>query len=201
MDPHSHRVAGVQSRTRHTMGHDHNGHDSNDAQGFPDVDAAAAEFDALQARVKAAEDELANEKARVLRVMADYQNYQRRAYTNEQNARIEGTIKAIMNIVPLIDHFDQALVQDPKTSSAEQVLQGVRLIKDEFIRGLARFNVAIISPAANDEFQPGRHEAVMQMTGDGVDPGRVVMTMQPGFGMLTETGERILRAAKVAVAP
>lgn len=172
-----------------------------DAEGFPDVDAAAEEFDSLQAKVKQLEEELATEKSRALRAMADFQNYQRRAYNNEQNARIEGTIKAIMNIVPLIDHFDHALAQDPSNSSAQQVLAGVRLIKEEFIRGLTKFNVSLIAPAANDEFQPGRHEAVMQMPGEGVEPGRVVMTLQPGFGMQTEMGERVLRAAKVSVAP
>ena len=168
---------------------------------FPDVDATAAEFDALAARVKQLEDELAAEKSRVLRVMADFQNSQRRNQIDLRNAKLDGVVGGVHGIIPLIDHFDLALAQDPKSASAEQIIAGVKVIREEFIRVLARLGASIIAPAKGDEFTPGRHEAIMQMPDAGVSPGCIVMTMQPGFAMAHDGGERIIRAAKVAVAP
>ena len=57
--------------------------------------------------------------------------------------------------------------------------------------------VTTIRPEPNDEFTPGRHEALAQMPREGVKPGRVVEVYQPGYAL----GDRVLRAAKVIVAP
>jgi hypothetical protein len=62
--------------------------------------------------------------------------------------------------------------------------------------------VGLIAPSPNDEFVPGRHEAVMQQPADGIQPGRVVACFQPGYTLAIPGGtERVLRPAKVAVSP
>ncbi|HRC13001.1 MAG TPA: nucleotide exchange factor GrpE, partial [Dermatophilaceae bacterium] len=53
--------------------------------------------------------------------------------------------------------------------------------------------------AAGDEFDPNHHEALMRMESDlpeGTTATTVVQVLQPGYRM----GERIVRAARVAVA-
>ncbi len=141
--------------------------------------------------------ELEETKARMLRVMADYQNYERRAIQNQLRAKQDGSADVAMGVVGVLDHFDLALSHDASKSSAEQVIAGVRVIRDELIKALGRHGVGLISPARGDEFQPGRHEAIMQKSEEGVQPGQVVMTFQLGYTL----GDRVLRPAKVAVAP
>jgi len=166
----------------------------------PDAHDAGAGDDpvaALEAKIDALERELEDAKSLRLRALADFQNYQRRSMQNEEEARRQGAAGVLRTVINALDHFDQALAQGDKLSS-EQALAGLKLIRDEVVRALeTNHNVTIIRPAANDEFTPGRHEALAQMPREGVQPGRVVEVYQPGYAL----GDRVLRAAKVIVAP
>ena len=159
----------------------------------------------IQERIGQLEAELEHARSQSLRVMADFQNYQRRALQNEVVAKQMGVAALATAVTGVIDHFDHALNQQPKGPEAQQVLAGLSVIRDELLKALQQHGVTQINPAPNDEFVPGRHEAIMQKAQEGVEPGRVVSTFQPGYALTTPGsapgGERVLRAAKVAVAP
>jgi molecular chaperone GrpE len=168
----------------------------DDAGDLPVEDAsdAANNADELLARVRGELDET-NDRLR--RAMADFQNYQRRALQNEQEARRQAVSQFVGSVVPVVDHFDQALSQKADGPGAERILEGIRVIRAELLRALERNGVSIITPSPNDPFDPMRHEAIMQQAGEGVEPGHISATFQPGF----EYGDRVIRSAKVAVAP
>jgi molecular chaperone GrpE len=151
----------------------------------------------LEDRVAELEDKLAAAEESALRARADFQNYQRRAITNERDAREWGAAGVLESMVSVIDHFDVALSQDPEKSSAASIIDGVKLIKGEMIRALKDHGVTAIEPGVGDELDPGRHEAIGHRATEGVEPGRVSMVMQVGYAM----GDRVLRPAKVFVAP
>lgn len=157
--------------------------------------------DSLASRIKELEAELDDAKARALRLMADFNNYQRRAMQNEIAAEQQGSAAVAMSVVPVIDHFDQALTLDPSKSSAQQVIDGVKVIRDELLKALGKHGIRVVNPSRGEPFVPGTHEALMQQPADGVDSGCVVQVYQAGFSLQTPTGERILRPAKVVVAP
>ncbi len=166
---------------------------SGDEPGMP-VDHVA-EADEMLAKLRTELDDMSD---RLKRTMADFQNYQRRALQNEQEARRQGVSAVVMSVVPVIDHFDLALNQKAEgVGGAAGILEGVRVIRTELIRALERQGVAVISPAVNEVFDPTRHEAVVQRSDAGVEPGHISMTLQPGFAL----GDRVIRSAKVAVAP
>lgn len=144
------------------------------------------------ARVRA---ELEETRARMLRVMADYQNYERRAIQNQLRAKQDGSADVAIGVVGVLDHFDLALGRDASKGSAEQIIAGVRVIRDELIKTLGRHGVGLINPVRGEEFEPGRHEAIMQKSEADLAPGHVVMTFQSGYTL----GDRVLRPAKVAV--
>jgi molecular chaperone GrpE len=154
----------------------------------------------LEARIAELEAALEQEKSRNLRLMADFQNYQRRALSNEDVAKQQGAAGVVQSVVQVIDHFDLALGQDTSKASAEQIVEGVRVIREELLRALARHGVAPMSPGPNDEFVPGRHEAIMQQQAAGVESGRVAATLQAGYVVRDASGERVIRPAKVSVA-
>ncbi len=156
---------------------------------------------AMEERIQALVSELEDAKSRTLRVMADYHNYQKRALLNEQVARQAGVSSVAGSVFPVLDHFDLALAQDPSKASAQQIIDGVKVIREELLKALARHGVTVVAPAPGDLFEPGRHEAIMQQTAEGIGPGRIVATFQAGY-ILTESGsERVLRPAKVSVSP
>lgn len=131
------------------------------------------------------------------RALADFQNYQRRAALNEQEAKRQGVTSVLGSVLPVLDHFDLALTQAASDDSSRRILDGVKLIRAEFVRALEAHGVKLISPQPNDEFDPNMHSAIMQQPVKGVKPGRVSSTFQPGYSM----GDRVIRSAKVAVAP
>jgi len=133
--------------------------------------------------------------SRLQRAHADFQNFQRRSRMNEDEARRQGMAGVVQSVVSVLDHFDLALTQNVETASAESILGGVRVIKDELIRVLTSHGVSVIEPEIGADFDPNRHEAIVQQPSDAHEPGAVVATMQPGYAL----GERIIRPAKVAV--
>ena len=128
---------------------------------------------------------------------AEHQNFQRRASINEREARTSAMTGVVQALIPLIDHFEMALTQDPEKVSAADVIGGVKLIRSEFLRMLSSYGVSPIDPKVGDEFNPNEHAAMMQQAVDGVEPGRVSIAMGMGYKL----GERVVRPAKVGVAP
>ncbi len=131
------------------------------------------------------------------RALADFANYQRRASQNEQQAVRSGEAGVVRSMLAVLDHFDLALDQDKTQITVEQLLDGVNIVRDELCRSLETFGVERIAPEAGDEFNPTRHQAVLQQAAEGVAPNHVVAVLQPGYTM----GETVLRPAKVSVAP
>lgn len=134
---------------------------------------------------------------RLLRMAADHQNFQRRASGNEQEARTSATQGVVQSLIPLLDTFEMALTQDPDKVSAQTVLDGVKMLRDEFMRMLGGYGVTPINPKVGDEFNPAEHAAMMQQPAEGIEPGHISMSMGIGFKL----GERVVRPAKVAVVP
>jgi molecular chaperone GrpE len=168
---------------------------NREAESYPlegsEPSASAAE-DAARALAQAAEW-----RDKYLRSIADFQNYQRRALQNEADARKHGISSVVQNVVNVMDHFDLALAHDPSKATAEQIVSGVKVIREELLKALTNCGVRVIAPKPNDEFQPGQHEAIMQQSAQGVEKGNVAMLFQPGYAL----GERIIRPAKVGIAP
>lgn len=183
------------------MGNHPGDHIGDDAEPFTDAEAVG-----LLNRIAELEAELTDAKSRALRLMADFNNYQRRALQNEVAAEHQGAAKVVLSVVPVIDHFDHALAHDGANASAQQVLQGVKVIRDELLKALHAHGVRTITPARGEPFVPGRHEALMQQAVEGLAPGTIAQVFQCGFAIETPGGggaggtqERVVRPAKVVV--
>jgi len=178
--------------------------EASDAAQTPAEAAAAAPADPVATTVDpvaALQAELDEVRNKYLRSLAEYDNFQRRASRNELVAKSEGVARVASSVVGVMDHFDMALVQDPSKATAEQIIAGVRVIREELLKILSQNGVTLITPAKNDEFMPGRHEAVTQLPAEGAESGRVSQLFQAGYLLTSLSGERVLRPAKVAVAP
>lgn len=155
------------------------------------------EREAMLAQIESLKGELDEAKSLYLRSLADFQNYQRRSLENEREAKRQGVTGLVLSVVPVIDHFDLALAHNPENMTAAQVVEGVRVIREELLRVLAQHGVTIVNPQPNDELDPNRHHALMQQPTEGVEPGRIARTLQVGYML----GERVIRPANVIVTP
>lgn len=158
--------------------------------GEGDASDLVAQLEALQAERDALE-------SKMLRIAADYQNFQRRAENNINDARKHQKMDMVKSLLGVLDHFDHALSVNPDGTSAKAVFDGVQIVRDEFLKTLEQFGVSRIEAKQGEPFDPNRHEALMRQPTEGVESDHVVAQLQPGYAM----GETTLRAAKVTIAP
>jgi molecular chaperone GrpE len=141
----------------------------------------------------ATENEMAAELlADLQRLQAEYVNYRKRVERDRDVARdlaVAGVLEALM---PVLDDVQLAREHgDLDTGPFAAIADKLEAALGRF--GLQRFG------AVGEPFDPAVHEALMHTHGeldDGVEVTTVTQVMQPGY----KAGERLLRAARVAVA-
>ena len=115
----------------------------------------------------------------------------------EVNREVEREKRAILtSLLEIVDNLDRALDAARKTSSADSaLLQGVELVRHQFLAVLERHNVVRVDPL-NQPFDPAIHEAVSAVTvPDPAQDNIVVGIVSPGYRI----GDEVLRPARVAV--
>ncbi len=129
------------------------------------------------------------------RALADLANFQRRAQANELRAVATGSAQVIRSVLGVLDQFDLALNQDFTRIDVEQLVGGVRIVRDELLKALQTHGVERVEPAVGDDFDPNCHEAMRRMHVEGAQPNTIASVLQPGYVM----GDMVLRPAKVTV--
>ncbi len=131
------------------------------------------------------------------RAQADFVNFQNRAGQNQRQAVLGGEAGVVRSILGVLDHFDLALDQDREQLTVEQLLDGLRIVRDELVKTLQRYDVRPVQPAPGDEFDPNLHQAVLHQQAEEIEPDHIVAVLQAGYTM----GTIVLRPAKVSIAP
>jgi molecular chaperone GrpE len=168
-----------------------------------ETDSAASDetIELSEAAAKVVEDlkaELDEAIAARKRALADFVNYQRRAQENEARIAHSAAARVVRAMLPVVDDIDRAL--DARSASTDQVLHGVHLVREQFMRVLAQQGVVSIEPKPGDEFDPMRHEAMLRqppLEGAAIAPNHIVALLQRGYAL----HDTVLRPAKVAIAP
>ena len=110
---------------------------------------------------------------------------------------IERTRREILSeILEVLDNLDRALDSAKGSASYDALLQGVEMVRRQFIAKLEGFGVTRID-AQNQPFDPTLHEAISSVPAASPDQdGQVVGTVRSGYRI----GDEVLRPAAVAVA-
>ena len=171
--------------------------DEEEADGFePAVEAeeppvVASPRPAPEARVPPGED-LATLRDRHLRLLADFDNFRKRAEREREERVRYALADPIRELLPVFDNLDRALAAK---GGIEDLRLGVEMIARQFEEVLKRFGVTVV-PAVGERFDPRMHEAVMRVESDEVETPTVVEQMQRGYRL----HDRLLRPAMVRVA-
>ncbi len=158
----------------------------NDEPVDAEIVEPAADVEALQA-------EIAQLKGRLTRARADYDNLQKRQQREAalERERVKGRV--IEDFLQVYEYGKMAEFEAERNPGP--LAEGVKMVVREFDRLLENQGVRPIGKVG-EAFDATLHEAYATEEGD-VDPGCVSRVIQPGYKL----GERILRHAKVAVAP
>ena len=151
----------------------------------------------LRTRLAAKEKEAAENYDRYLRAAAELDNYRKRAARDKEDAIKYGNEKLIRDILPILDSLDRALQQASELSARnnfEAFQQGLELIHTQILGCLERHGVEKIA-AKGEEFDPERHQALMQVETPEVESNRVIDEYESGYTL----HGRLLRPSKVSV--
>ena len=163
--------------------------------------ASPDEGEALSAdeRLAAVEAELADNKDRLLRALAETENVRRRLQRERDDAQkyaVSGFAKdllsAVDNLRRALDAMPEAEVSDPKTRSLRD---GVAATERELLAAFDRNGLKRIDPKG-ERFDHNFHQAIFEAERADVPAGTVVEVLQPGYVL----HDRLLRPAMVGVA-
>jgi molecular chaperone GrpE len=110
---------------------------------------------------------------------------------------IERTRREILSeLLEVVDNLDRALDAARRSPSADGLLQGVEMVRRQFLSKLEGLGVKPIEPA-DARFDPALHEAISTVPAASPDQdGMVVGVIRQGYRI----GDDVLRPAAVAVA-
>ena len=141
-------------------------------------------------------DDLREERERLLRAAADAENRAKTAHKDVQESYRQGVSAVARDIITGLDALDMALTQLSDDPAAKAVLDGIRNVREELLRVLARHGINPIRPETGSELDPHLHQAMMEQPTSEVEPGRIAGVAQVGYTL----HDRVLRPAKVIVA-
>ena len=154
---------------------------------------AAAEEPAVDETEKLRE-ELEAERNKYLRLMADFDNYKRRAVKDRQEAEKFRAQSVLVDLLPVLDNFERALAMGTGSEESSSLLKGVEMVQKSLLEAVKREGLEEIK-SVGEAFDPNIHQAVMQEKDDSAEAGSVLMELQKGY---TLKG-RVLRPAMVKV--
>ncbi len=140
----------------------------------------------------AAPDETEQLKNRLAYLAAEFDNFRKRAAREREAQAAFGNEQLLRAVLPFIDNLERAMNQEG--ASAEALLSGVRMTRDQFLAELRKFGLEPIS-AAGKVFDPARHEAIASVRWEGKPEGTVVSEARRGYLL----HGRLLRPAQVTV--
>ena len=145
-------------------------------------------------KVKELEAKLAEAEDKRLRCYAEMDNLRKRTAKEMETLRLnvlQGTISPFLQV---FDHFAMAVAASEKSDNLKSLLQGMKMIGNEFDKAFSELGVTKID-AVGQDFDPNLHEAVSQEASDTVPQGKVIRQWSCGY----KTPLRLLKPAMVVV--
>ena len=134
--------------------------------------------------------EIAELKDRVVRQMAEFDNFRKRSEKEKSQMFDLGAKAIIEKLLPVIDNFERGLKDAPEDAFAE----GIQMIYKQLVKNLSDAGVEAIE-CVGKEFDPNLHNAVMHEEDDSGEENIVTEEFQKGY---TYKGE-LVRPSMVKV--
>lgn len=168
-------------------------HDENLDLNTPNPETAEQENQENVSQQPTAEELLAEEKDRYIRLYAEFENYKKRTL-KEKNEFYQYASKDLMtSMLGVLDDFERALKEIAKNGN-ESDLKGVELIYQKFRNKLVEKGLNPIDVKAGDDFNVDFHEAITQIPAPTPElKGKIVDVIETGY----QLHDKVIRFAKV----
>ena len=116
----------------------------------------------IEEQLDAAKKEIEELNDKLLRKIAEFDNYRKRTLKEKTELILNGGEKTIVSILPVIDDMERALKNMKNADDVAAVLEGVELIYKKFMDILGKQGVSVIETKDAD-FDVDIHEAIAQL--------------------------------------
>ena len=157
--------------------------------------AEEAEEQPAGAKEKALKDKVTALEDRVLRQMAEFENFRKRTTKEKEQMFSMGEKNVIEKILPVVDNFERGLTSIPEEEKGSPVASGMEMIYKQLRKVLEDLGVKEIE-AVGKEFDPNFHNAVMQVESEEYESGVVAQEFIKGYMYR----DQVIRHSMVGVA-
>lgn len=152
-----------------------------------------AELAEANKKLEQAKQELATERDKYLRMLAEYDNFRRRTAKEKEGIYTDACADAVRELLPIVDTLERAVADIPPEKQDDPVAKGVRMTLKAAADALRKLDVTEVETV---KFDPNLHNAVMHVEDDTKGEGEIVDVFQKGY----RRGDKVIRFAMVRVA-
>ena len=161
----------------------------------PEQQAEQQEDESVESKLAKSEAEIADLKDRLLRQMAEFDNYRKRTMKEKAEIILNGSAGVVTDILPVIDDLERCIANSAKSEDYTALKEGIELIYNKLMHTLEQKGLQKISPK-NEPFDTDFHEAIATIPAPSDDlKGKVLDCAIDGYKL----NDKVLRHAKVAV--
>ncbi len=149
----------------------------------------------LQEQNKALSEQVSDLKDRLVRTVADTENYKKRLLRDKEEAVKYANTALVKDLIGPLDDFSRAIDAASQSNNFEALKEGVKMIEDR-LYSLLKTNWGLeVIEENNVPFNPDEHEACLMEEVEGLKEDTVTMMLQKGYKL----NGRVIRPAKVKV--
>ncbi len=144
--------------------------------------------------IKQLEEKAADFQDRLLRTQADLENFRRRVYRDQEEARKYESFRIVRDILPALDGLQRAVASAEQTGDLQNLLEGIRMVSQQF-KDILKSHSAEPIEAIGKPFDPNEHEALTQIPSADCEPMTVLQVVEMGYRL----HDRVVRPTRVIV--
>jgi molecular chaperone GrpE len=160
-----------------------------------ELERLKAQLEFSQAKGREGLEKLREEHEKLLRAVADLDNFKKRAAKEKEEVQKFGVERLLKDFLPVADNLDRAIEHAAAGSETDGLLEGVRMVRKLLEDTLGKHGVKGFS-AVGQPFDPRLHEAIQQQETAEVPEHTVVAELVRGYTL----NDRLVRPALVVVA-
>lgn len=152
------------------------------------------DVEALRLENENLKKELEEYKDKLLRRVAEFENYKKRLEADFSNAVKYANEKLLLEILPIVDDLERSLESGKEKPDFNSFYQGVKMIYNKLMKVLESHGVKPFE-SVGKQFDVYYHEALLRIPRDDVPPDTVIDEVERGYMYY----DKVLRHAKVIV--
>jgi molecular chaperone GrpE len=134
-------------------------------------------------------------KDKYIRLYSEFENYRKRTAKEKIEIITNASENVIKEILPIVDDFERAILNNQDVSDAENIKEGLELIYNKLNKTLANQGLKSMD-SIEKEFDSDIHEAITKIPAPKEKlKGKVIDVIEKGYTI----NEKVIRFAKVVV--